>query len=269
MNSTHDNGENGRPLEKDLERIGRAYSQLGGEEPPELLDLAIRNSAHRAVEKKPRRLKFSWMHGLTTAAVFVLALSVIIHQRENQPAVGNGVQFDRLQPPPPSSPAKMQSPADEPGQVSPAMKASADAGTDLATPAAEAPVSEPRGLASGDTPREYRQKVSSKAVQQPEDAVESRAVPPETVQLEEADSGASKDMDSAKAEAGAEAVKASAITAPPPAAAAARASTDARAEEQLRAIISMKQRGDENWKTELETFIENHPGYPLPDELKD
>jgi hypothetical protein len=30
----------------------------------------------------------------------------------------------------------------------------------------------------------------------------------------------------------------------------------------------MKQSGDDRWEAELKTFIESHPGYPLPDELK-
>jgi hypothetical protein len=31
----------------------------------------------------------------------------------------------------------------------------------------------------------------------------------------------------------------------------------------------MKRNGDENWKAALKTFIDDHPGYPVPDELKD
>jgi len=76
-------------------------------------------------------------------------------------------------------------------------------------------------------------------------------------------------MDFAKEETRAETAKPAVVAEPPPAAPAARSGTDAQAEARLRAIISMKQRGDESWKNALETFIENHPGYPLPDELKD
>jgi hypothetical protein len=39
-------------------------------------------------------------------------------------------------------------------------------------------------------------------------------------------------------------------------------------EQKLRAIIKLKQSGDETWKTELKAFKESYPGYPLPDELK-
>ena len=53
--STHgpDNGS-GQSLDKGLEDIGRAYSRLERELPPELLDQAILNKARREVETRPR-----------------------------------------------------------------------------------------------------------------------------------------------------------------------------------------------------------------------
>ena len=71
MNSIHNNGENDKSLNEDLDKLGRSYAGLEQDEPPELLDQAILNSAHRALEKKSRWMKFSWVHGLTTAAVFI------------------------------------------------------------------------------------------------------------------------------------------------------------------------------------------------------
>ena len=76
MNSIHNNGENDSSLNDDLVKLGHGYGQLQQDEPPELLDQAILNSAHRALEKKPHWMKFGWLHGLTTAAVFVLAFSL-------------------------------------------------------------------------------------------------------------------------------------------------------------------------------------------------
>ena len=73
MNTIHNNGENDKSLNEDLHRLGKAYGQLPHDQPPQLLDQAILNSAHRAVENKPHWMKFGWLHGLTTAAVFVLA----------------------------------------------------------------------------------------------------------------------------------------------------------------------------------------------------
>ena len=85
MNSTHNNGENDKSLSEGLDKLSREYGLLEQDEPPELLDQAILNSARRAVEKKPHWMKFGWLHGLTTAAVFVLAFSIILNQRENAP----------------------------------------------------------------------------------------------------------------------------------------------------------------------------------------
>ena len=42
-----------------------------------------------------------------------------------------------------------------------------------------------------------------------------------------------------------------------------------REEQLLQSILDMKQAGDDSWKTELETFKELFPDYPLPDELKE
>ena len=85
MNTIHNNGENDKSLSEGLDKLSHKYGLLEQDEPPELLDQAILNSAHRAVEKKPHWMKFGWLHGLTTAAVFVLAFSIILNQREPVP----------------------------------------------------------------------------------------------------------------------------------------------------------------------------------------
>ena len=95
MNSQHKNGGNDMDLNEDLDRFGQRYGQLQQDEPPELLDLAILNSAHRAVDKevyltKFGRMKFGWLHGLTTAAVFVLAFSLILKQTESPSVFEDG-----------------------------------------------------------------------------------------------------------------------------------------------------------------------------------
>ena len=85
MNNHHKTSEDKTPLKDSLDEISQAYGRMGHEEPPKMLDQAILNSARRAVEKKSRWTQFGWLHGLTTAAVFVLAFSIILNQRE--PAV--------------------------------------------------------------------------------------------------------------------------------------------------------------------------------------
>ena len=47
----------------------------------------------------------------------------------------------------------------------------------------------------------------------------------------------------------------------------AQGKTDLELEQRLLAIIKLKQSGNETWKTELESFKESYPDYPLPDEL--
>ena len=264
MNSTHDKGENGR-LDEDLDELSRAYRQLHAEEPPELLDLAIRNSARRAVEKKPRRMKFGWLHGLTTAAVFVLALSVIIHQRENQPAHGNNMQFELPRAAPAASPAKKRSSATQSGQVSNELE-------EVAVPAPAAPGSEPRDQALGEASRESRQKVSAAPVQQTiaADADETQAVLEKRVEKKETDTPALERMADEPQDTGQTAAAGPVVIAASPAAGPeARGDIDSQAEKQLQKIIAMKRNGDEDWKAALKTFVDNHPGYPLPDELKD
>jgi hypothetical protein len=39
-------------------------------------------------------------------------------------------------------------------------------------------------------------------------------------------------------------------------------------EQELSRIMQLKRDGDDSWKKELETFKQNHPGYPIPAELE-
>ena len=94
MNTIHNNGENDKSLDDGMGKLSHAYGQLQHEEPPELLDQAILNSAHRAVEKRPHWMQFGWLHGLTTAAVFVLALSLIFNTREPVPDYESGMRLN-------------------------------------------------------------------------------------------------------------------------------------------------------------------------------
>ena len=58
MNSNHKNGDNNTPFEDDLGKVSQAYRQMTAEEPPELLDQAILNKAHHAVEKQSHWMQF-------------------------------------------------------------------------------------------------------------------------------------------------------------------------------------------------------------------
>lgn len=48
-------------------------------EPPAMIDQAIRNMAHREVEKRKSPLR--WLSGLATAAILVLAVSIVLQQQ--------------------------------------------------------------------------------------------------------------------------------------------------------------------------------------------
>lgn len=94
MNSNHKNGDFSSPLEDDLDTISQAYQDLGQEEPPALLDQAVLNSAHRAVEKQSHWMQFGWLHGLTTAAVVVLAFTIILKQGDPAPELDGTMPLD-------------------------------------------------------------------------------------------------------------------------------------------------------------------------------
>ncbi len=272
MNSMHSNGEQDRSLHETLDKLGRSYAQLDRDEPPELLDMAILSSARRAVEKQPQRLKFGWLHGLTTAAVFVLALSLIVHQRDNQSVEDETIPFDKLERSPQAEPAKKQSAEAQSLQAS---KVSADERMELPVPSTAAPVVLPREQAPSEALRETRPSVPDDPVQHSDGMMADEDQFFQTKAIEEInnekklDTGAttprelSAEISVRKDER--ESVAAGALMTLEP---EARGNADTQAEEQLRAIIRMRQAGDERWKAELEAFIASHPDYPLPDELK-
>ena len=233
MNNIHNNGENDQSLNDGLDKLSHAYGQLDQEEPPELLDQAILNSAHRAVEKKPRWMKFGWLHGLTTAAVFVLAFTVVMDQRESAPVFENGMRS--------TEPLRLQS-------EKPARKRAIES-----------------RLSS------YVQDVmKTKKAEAVNKDMETGDVIHEEVSLDEADyiANAPK-LDEAKRQAAPAAVAAAPLKGPNESGAWAREQSMLEAEQRLQAIIKLKQAGDPGWEAELESFMESYPDYPLPKELKD
>lgn len=74
--------ESGNKPGAELERLERAYRAITPEEPPDLLDQAVLNRARRAVAggSGRRPWSFGWVHGLTSAAIVVLAIALFTHQ---------------------------------------------------------------------------------------------------------------------------------------------------------------------------------------------
>ncbi len=270
MNTSHNNGDNDRSLIENLDTIGHSYARLDKEEPPELLDMAVLNSAHRAVEKKTLRMRFGWLHGLTTAAVFVLALSLISKQQESRPLDMNGMGREAQPQAPLDMTEKKQSPMLQSDELNRVLKDKGALRSDMSqgapAPAAEAPAED---TVFADTAE--AEKASSDDVQSPRakalyrdedgqaDAVKTeKAVTPETDTIRQSPQAATAN----------EMRRPVKSSEPDVLEKETSGKTDSDASQQIQAIIQMKQRGDENWKTELKAFVDSHPDYPLPEELK-
>jgi hypothetical protein len=231
MNSNHKNGGNKTPFEDDLGKISQAYGQITPEEPPELLDQAILNSAHRAVEKQSHWMQFGWLHGLTTAAVVVLAISIILHQSEPVPVF----EDDML------------------------------SNTPLQAPLQEAPKKE-----SGDPVMESRREMRLRTEPLDKDSAEKGLVAEEVkfhqaeVMADAPQAGAALKQASpaSTSEPDKSDLRAEAMTEP-------EAAYEPGAEDELAAIINLKEAGDESWREALEQFQQRYPDYPLPEGLKD
>ena len=233
MNNIHNNGENDKALSEDLDKLGHAYDQLEQDEPPELLDQAILNSAHRAVEKKPHWMQFGWLHGLTTAAVFVLALSIILDQRETAPTYEDALRSTE-------------------------------------TPVLQREKAAKKLSVGESKPEESRhiRYVSDDAAGKTDS--DDKDAPAMELTLEEALMD-EVDLMSAAPQAGAISKQSSPVVVTEPAASEvkSRARTESEAEQRLLTIIKLKQDGDDSWATELESFKVDYPDYPLPEELTD
>lgn len=262
MNSIHNNGDSDKPLDKGLHKLGREYGLLDRDEPPELLDQAILNSAHRAVEKKPHWMKFGWLHGLTTAAVFVLAFSIILDQRETAPEYESGVRDNapaRLQR---ERAAKKES-ASELNEMRMEMKVKSDSRQDtLQNIPAAAPLES--ALEEVQDSPYVSSKMQGEVISADKD-VAGDALMFEEVFTDEAD----LTVDSLESGILSKQTLPVATVAEPTAAEEHQLrSTLTVAEQKLQAIIKLKQSGDEAWKTELKLFKDSYPDYPLPEELK-
>jgi hypothetical protein len=270
MNSIHNNGKNDQSLKDGLDELGHTYGQLPHDEPPDLLDQAILNSAHRAVEKKPHWMKFGWLQGLTTTAVFVLALSLVLNQGETVPVYDDDIRPDesvgssrqrKVQ----KQAADIQAGASqkEKKENSVLRQNSADT-VPLAAP--QSPPAENRMLESVMEVQPSLYAKDTNLGKTDSDNTENAAITLESEEqiMGEADMSANlPEIEMSR-------------TKPYPAAVARSVSseietsneTNLEAEQKIQAIIKLKQNGNEAWKTELELFKESYPDYPLPETLK-
>lgn len=274
MSNIPNNGENDQSLRDDLDRLGGAYGQLQHEEPPELLDQAVLSSAHRAVEKKPGWMQFGWLHGLTTAAVFVLALSVIFNQRAQVPVYEDRVRLDDsigLQRQKAAKKGSMDIETDDSSlelkeenakrlDSFQEIRVSAPTGDEavnaVAPDQAPAPVSDVLNNA-------YKAQGPDARADNADKDILASEPPVEEIRADEAglmaDAPVVEDMR--------EQSRSAVVAAAPVTEAEAPAEKADEIEQQILAIIKMKASGDEAWVTELALFKQNYPDYPLPDEL--
>lgn len=242
MNTHRTHGDNDTILDQDLGHLEQAYLELEQDTPPGLLDQAILNRAHRAVSKKPGGLQFGWLHGLTTAAVIVLAFSIVLNQREPVP-VEDTLMLE-------SSPALPRSEATGKSQAQPATDADqlefeavreaseSDVLQKSAMSRKEAfPPGEVLNISNAETEIGLQEEAAPRAKSAAHDADDSiMPTAPVATEYREQDVPVEDEPD---------------------------------AEQKLAEIIRLKQAGDETWKAALDVFREQFPTYPLPAELED
>ena len=276
MNSIHNNGENDQSLNEGLDKLGHAYAQLPDEQPPELLDQAILNRAHRAVEKKAHWMQFGWLHGLTTAAVVVLAISLVYNQREQVPNFENEIRIDEPQRSRRENVDKKQSGMmqsdDSPMELKEKQEYRQDASP--VVPPAAAPQSEVMEINVGEqitelTANAERSVHAAKTRQTKADNTDKDMSGNEPALEEQLLEDSAQVSDVLEFEA------VSKRSQPATAAAGFTAEADelternAEINQWLQEIILLKQSGDASWEIELESFKEKYPDYPLPKELSD
>lgn len=276
MNSIHGNGENDKSLNGDLDKLRPAYQRIEQDEPPELLDQAILNRAHRAVEKKPHWMKFGWLQGLTTTAVFVLAFSIFLHQPESTPILQEGIGTSEAVRMESIKESKKQDQNIESDDLAPVMKPKGLERQDSphdATPAA-APVSAATQDEAGERARR-----SASEVQQLSEAselrLEKREYSTNDARLSDAileevmNDEAGHDGDALESMATYEISHPGIAAEPETEESRSRIIEESDIERELQTIIDLKSSGDDQWITALESFRERYPDYPLPDELAD
>lgn len=243
MNSKNRQSGNDSTLDRELDELGREYRELEAETPPDLLDQAILNSAHRAVGKKPGWMQFGWLHGLTTAAVIVLAFSIVLHQREPLQSE-EGIIIESSPPLMPSESShddwmQKMAPAAAIEQESEEAAKSNHATPQYDEPRKEQPLLENMAGAPA-AARELAVPVEegkAAATQGKAPGVSVADIAATTVPV------ASHDEDSQQ------------DTVPP--------------ERQLAEILRLKHAGDDSWHQALASFRQHFPDYPLPAELED
>jgi hypothetical protein len=104
------------------EYISRLYKKTRIEEPPMALDSAILTQARKVVEKRSLWRRTSWLVPLTTVALTVLTVSVVIQMKQEHPEIiaPASIEQPALKSAPKSKPVKKELMKDELRQAEPA-----------------------------------------------------------------------------------------------------------------------------------------------------
>jgi type IV secretory pathway VirB10-like protein len=231
-------------FEQDLQRVAAAWRELPDEVPPDLVDQAVLNRARRAASRKVARpWNFGWIHAVSTTALVVLGIALLMQRPE------------------PTAP--------EPTAPEP-LRISRPPSDDLAAPRRQSPALQVPATAPGESgqksalARERRQAPAAEgAAARQDEALQAAPMHPKPL----ADSGteqAAAESDAANAR------PAAAAQAPLKQAdepwEAERLSEDPEA--WLQRILELQRRGDEQAAAaELAAFRAAWPDYPLPAEL--
>ena len=274
MNSIHNNGENDKTINDELDQLSGAYAQLEQHEPPDLIDQAILNRAHRAVEKKPHWIKFGWLQGLSTAAVFVLALSTILQQPTSVPTHEDVIDNHELMAPEAEQMARtravelqtdrakkeLRSKPTLQQAVPQSLGAVVDGAKNEASPSDEAP--QP---ARKDQAASYAEEPLSDDNMAVNEEAASKILYQEYKLIDEADFTLDADQEETLVTPASPVVTTLSEQEP----VALRSATETGIEQQLQEIIRLRESADETWVTALAAFRERYPEYPLPKELTD
>lgn len=101
-------------FEQELAELRAAWRGMEQAEPPDLVDQAVLNAARREFEPARKSRPLRWLGGFATAAVVVLALTLVVEQETRRPDVPAGVEKSRLQE---AAPAKRAEPTTDPANL--------------------------------------------------------------------------------------------------------------------------------------------------------
>lgn len=101
-------------LEQELAEVRAEWQSMAQAEPPDLVDQAVLNAARRDLEPARKRRPLRWLGGFATAAVVVLALTLVVEQEPQRPDLPTATDKSRA---PAETPDKQMLQSSEPAPL--------------------------------------------------------------------------------------------------------------------------------------------------------